>query len=111
MTTQAKLIYGLKRSPILAHFQNMPTTPSLFLSMMPGAKWCTYALVQITRRMTRRRDWKLKSAVILAVMTASRSGLGEVEVGGSGKVSLRSSSKLAVAGPFVGQPPCPRAYP
>ena len=34
----------------------------MFLSMIPGAKWCTYALVQIRSRRTRRRDWKLKRA-------------------------------------------------
>lgn len=36
--------------------------PSLFRSMMPGAKWWTYALVQMSSRRTRRSDWKLKRA-------------------------------------------------
>ena len=39
MRTQHMLMYGLSRSPILAHFQKMPMTPSLFLSMMLGKKW------------------------------------------------------------------------
>jgi len=37
--------------------------PSLFLSMTLGNMECTYVDVQIIRRMTRRRDWKLKMAV------------------------------------------------
>ena len=41
MRTQHILMYGLSRSPILADFQKMPMTPSLFLSMIPGKKWCT----------------------------------------------------------------------
>jgi len=90
------LMYGLRRSPILAHFQKIPITldlrargrlqvslggsclaccllmprmwgtpsyPFLFRSMMPGAKWWTYVLVHIRRRMTWSRDWKLKRAV------------------------------------------------
>jgi hypothetical protein len=36
IATQAKLTYGLNLSPILAHFQNMPSMPSLFLSITPG---------------------------------------------------------------------------
>lgn len=65
MTTQQMLMYGLSRSPILAHFQKTPVTPFLFLSRMPGVKWWTYVLVQMSSRMTRRRDWKLKSADML----------------------------------------------
>lgn len=38
------------------------THPSLFLSMMRGATARTYVHVQIMRRMTRRRDWKLNNA-------------------------------------------------
>lgn len=37
--------------------------PSLFRSMTPGNIECTYVEVQMMRRMTRRRDWKLKMAV------------------------------------------------
>jgi hypothetical protein len=84
MTMQHILMYGLSRSPILAHFQNMPinlpyqsgvcfslsaellskkkTYPSLLLSIILGNNWCTYAQVQMSRRMTSRRDWKLKRA-------------------------------------------------
>ena len=39
------------------------TYPFWFLSMIPGIMECAYALVQIRRRITRRSDWKLKSAV------------------------------------------------
>lgn len=82
MRTQHMLMNGLSRSPILANFQKTPMTllfhvsirtvgrvavacnpyPSLFLSMIPGVKWWTYALVQMRRRSVRRRDWKLKRA-------------------------------------------------
>ena len=37
--------------------------PSLFRSRTLGNITCTYADVQIIRRMTRRSDWKLKIAV------------------------------------------------
>ena len=77
MTTQHMLMYGLRRSPILALFQKTPVIlrasiskpsviarekflesayPFLCLSKIPGVKWCTYVLVQIRRRMTRRSD-------------------------------------------------------
>jgi len=65
MTTQKILTYGDNRSPIRAHFQNIPITPSLFRSRTLGNITCTYADVQIIRRMTRRSDWKLKIAVIM----------------------------------------------
>ena len=39
------------------------TYPSLFRSMIPGKRECTYVDVQMKRRITRRRDWKLKIAV------------------------------------------------
>jgi hypothetical protein len=38
------------------------TYPCLFRSMSRGATERTYVQVQMVRRMTRRRDWKLKSA-------------------------------------------------
>lgn len=78
------LMYGLSLSPTRAHFQKTPVIlamwlagsrtllyllqsisfpyPFLFLSRMPGVKWWTYVLVQMSSRMTRRRDWKLNSA-------------------------------------------------
>lgn len=38
ITIQHTATYGLFRSPILAHFQNMPNNPVLFLSSKLGAK-------------------------------------------------------------------------
>ena len=38
------------------------TYPSLLLSMSRGATARTYVQVQMSRRMTSKRDWKLKSA-------------------------------------------------
>jgi hypothetical protein len=79
MTTQNMLTYGLSRSPIREHFQNIPvmlfiqydyltrgkrsTYPSLFLSMIPGKMEWTYVDVQMKSRMTRSNDWKLNMAV------------------------------------------------
>jgi hypothetical protein len=37
--------------------------PSLFLSIKPGIMEWAYVLVQMKRRMTRRRDWRLNIAV------------------------------------------------
>ncbi len=37
--------------------------PSLFLSINPGIMEWAYVLVQMKRRMTRRRDWRLNIAV------------------------------------------------
>jgi len=65
IATQKILTYGLSRSPIRAHFQNIPMTPSLFRSMTLGNMECTYVDVQMMRRMTSRRDWKLKMAVMM----------------------------------------------
>ena len=39
------------------------TYPSLFRSMIDGTMAWMYADVHITRRITRRRDWRLKIAV------------------------------------------------
>lgn len=64
MTTHAILTYGLNLSPTLAAFHNGDTIQfSLLRSIMPGNTECAYVEVQIVRRMTRRRDWKLKRAV------------------------------------------------
>ena len=41
---------------------NSLTDPCFRLSSMVGAAPCTYVEVQIIRRITRRRDWKLKRA-------------------------------------------------
>ncbi|KFM63314.1 hypothetical protein X975_03917, partial [Stegodyphus mimosarum] len=49
---QHTLTYGLFLSPILAHFQNTPRNPSLFLSSKLGARDLTYEHVQISRRTT-----------------------------------------------------------
>ena len=40
MTRQQILTNGLSRSPTRAHFQNMPTKPSLLRSRMPGNSAC-----------------------------------------------------------------------
>lgn len=39
------------------------TYPFLFLSIIPGNSWWAYALVQMRRRNTSNKDWKLKRAV------------------------------------------------
>jgi len=75
MTTQKILTYGLNRSPIRAHFQNMPVRPSLFLSMTLGNMECTYVDVQMMSRMTSRRDWKLKMAVMMGEKLLGAGGL------------------------------------
>jgi len=64
ITTQAKLTYGLSLSPTRAAFHTGEIQYfSLFRSRGPGKVACAYVAVQIVRRITRRRDWKLKSAV------------------------------------------------
>lgn len=40
MSTQARLTYGLHRSPTRAHFQNRPSTPVRWRSMGPGNVPC-----------------------------------------------------------------------
>lgn len=57
-----------------AHPKKKNTYPSLFLSIIPGNSWCTYALVQMSRRSTSSADWKLKIAVCewLAIMDPNR---------------------------------------
>jgi len=62
---QQRLIHGLSRSPIRADFHNTLVKLSLFLSINPGIMEWAYVLVQMKRRMTRRRDWRLNIAVIL----------------------------------------------
>lgn len=62
-TTQAMLTQGLARSPILAPFQNNPKTPFLLRSRMVDSD-LMYVQVHISSSMTRRSDWKLKSADI-----------------------------------------------
>jgi hypothetical protein len=64
MTTHAKLTYGLNLSPTLAAFQiGLNQYVSLFRSSGPGKVAWAYVEVQIVRRRTSRRDWKLKRAV------------------------------------------------
>jgi hypothetical protein len=49
----------------------------LFLSSGPGNVACAYVEVQIVRRRTRRRDWKLKSAVCWVLVGYVRGERGE----------------------------------
>lgn len=57
--------YGLFLSPILAHFQNIPSSPSLFLSSSLGVIALMYAHVQISSSTTVSKLWKLKMADIV----------------------------------------------
>lgn len=68
MTTQQTATYGLFLSPILAHFQKIPNNPVLFLSSRLGANERTYAQVQMSRRMTVSRLWKLNMADIVKLV-------------------------------------------
>lgn len=54
--------YGDSLSPILAHFQKIPKTPVLFLSMKAGRAACKYVEVQINKMITCKREEKLKRA-------------------------------------------------
>ena len=63
MNKQHILTYGLNLSPTRASFQKMPNAPFLLRSIMLGHSACRYVDVQIVRRSTMRRDWKLKMAV------------------------------------------------
>lgn len=65
MTMQQNATYGLLRSPILAHFQNIPRNPVLFLSSRLGVRDRMYAHVQMSSKMTVNRLWKLNMADIL----------------------------------------------
>jgi hypothetical protein len=46
--------------------------------MIPGKSECTYVDVQMKRRITRRRDWKLKIAVWMDGRIVSGMGWGKV---------------------------------
>lgn len=56
---------GLILSPIRAHFQNMPSNPTLFLSTKLGNNDLTYAHVHISSSTTVNKLCKLKSADII----------------------------------------------
>lgn len=66
MAMQLRATYGLFRSPIRAHFQKIPRSPSLFLSSIRGVKALMYAQVQMSNKTTVSRLWKLNSADIAA---------------------------------------------
>lgn len=65
MATQLNATYGLSLSPILAHFQKIPNTPVLFLSMRLGAIARKYAHVHINNKTTVNKLWKLNKADIV----------------------------------------------
>jgi len=62
ITTHANATYGDSRSPIRADMKNIPKNPCLWLSTSRGVTARMYVQVQMSRRITRRSDWKLKSA-------------------------------------------------
>lgn len=80
ITMQQILTYGDSRSPIRAAFQNTPRKPCLCLSIKAGKTLRVYAHVQMKRRITRRRDWKLKSADILLLFREKMVGENRTRV-------------------------------
>ena len=65
--TQQVATQGLNLSPILASFQKVPSTPTLFLSRIEGQKDLIYAHVQINKTITVNKLWKLNRADIFSV--------------------------------------------